>query len=583
VPSIAKSKIRFGFVAGLLTLVFTALASHNTQLRSVEAFQRVDHTREVLFKLEQILTMLLTIETATQGYVISGDKSLLESVEADADQINVLRKAVRQLTFEDQQQQKRLDLLEPLIAKHISDLRDQAKKGVVSLGTASGIRKSGGIEETHRRIMEMEAIENGQLNHRIAAAQAADRKTLGVIFTGSLLSVLLMGLASIRIRRDASRLEAAEISAKDARDYAEGIVETVRQPLLVVTRDWFVRSANRAFYQRFKLNSEQVQGKSFYEMAQGGWNIPALRQGLESVVTQNQSLRDFELEHEFPGVGLCTFLIDAHAFEHSKDKSELILLAFEDITESKQSFKRINQLNSELRDRASQLEDANKELEAFSYSVSHDLRAPVRHINGFTDLLRKSSDERLTDSGRRYLGTIAESARHMGRLIDDLLGFSRMGKQQLRRQDVDLNLLVEDAIRAQHLDTTGRQIQWIKHPLPLVVGDSSLLRQVLDNLIGNAVKYSRSRTPAKIEIGSVDELEENVIFVRDNGVGFDAQYVHRLFGVFQRLHTVDEFEGTGIGLANVRRIISRHSGRTWAEGKPDEGATFYFSLPKTKT
>jgi PAS domain S-box-containing protein len=230
-----------------------------------------------------------------------------------------------------------------------------------------------------------------------------------------------------------------------------------------------------------------------------------------------------------------------------------------------------------------QLRTANQELESFSYSVSHDLRTPLRHIEGFVKMLNKQAGEKLDERDHRYLSIIADSARQMGVLIDDLLAFSRMSRTELRRSKVALDSLVHEAVNTTQMETNGRRIKWKIGKLPEVEADAAMLRQVWVNLIANAVKYSRSRDPAEIEIGCRAHNGEFVLFVRDNGVGFDMQYVDKLFGVFQRLHHADEFEGTGIGLANVRRIVSRHGGRTWAEGKVDGGATFFFSLPKTST
>jgi PAS domain S-box-containing protein len=228
------------------------------------------------------------------------------------------------------------------------------------------------------------------------------------------------------------------------------------------------------------------------------------------------------------------------------------------------------------------LREANQELEAFSYSVSHDLRAPLRHIDGFVDRLNKSASLKEDEKSRRYLNIISQSARHMGNLIDDLLVFSRMGRTEMREVKVNLDDLIQQAIDGMSQELERRNVVFKRGPLPEVRGDPAMLQQVLANLLGNAVKYTRTRERAEIEISCSETPQEFTVSVRDNGVGFDMEYSQKLFGVFQRLHRAEEFEGTGIGLANVRRIIHRHGGRTWAESKLNEGATFYFTLPKKK-
>ncbi|MEO7271801.1 MAG: PAS domain S-box protein [Vicinamibacterales bacterium] len=268
---------------------------------------------------------------------------------------------------------------------------------------------------------------------------------------------------------------------------------------------------------------------------------------------------------------------------HDRDrKLQGVFAAARDMTEVKR-FEQTLQQNEIQRERdathAAELAAVNQELEAFSYSVSHDLRAPLRHIHGYVEMLRGATAGQLSDKAIHYLRTIGDASVEMGNLIDDLLAFSRVGRAEIRETSVELGDLIHDVIRGLEMATSGRSICWQIGPLPEVVGDPSLLRQVLTNLIDNALKYSRPRDPAVIEIGSAGEESGRVIlFVRDNGVGFDMQYVDKLFGVFQRLHRPEEFEGTGIGLATVRRIVGRHGGRIWADGALDGGAIFFFTL-----
>jgi PAS domain S-box-containing protein len=257
----------------------------------------------------------------------------------------------------------------------------------------------------------------------------------------------------------------------------------------------------------------------------------------------------------------------------------------QDITERKAAEEALRQLNMELDrrvlDRTAQFEAANKELEGFVYSISHDLRAPLRHIDGFLELLQRRIGPAMDDQSRQYMARVTDSARRMGALIDDLLSFSRMGRFEMSSMPVNLNDLGREVILELQPDVQGRDIRWEIADLPTVTGDRAMLRIVLVNLISNALKFTRPRQEAQIEIGSLPgQNSEAVIFIRDNGVGFDMNYADKLFNVFQRLHRVDEFEGTGIGLANVHRIINRHGGRTWATGELNQGATFFFSLPR---
>lgn len=238
------------------------------------------------------------------------------------------------------------------------------------------------------------------------------------------------------------------------------------------------------------------------------------------------------------------------------------------------------QLQQRVLQRTQELEAANKELEAFVYSVSHDLRAPLRAVTGFADILVEDHSAQLSEEGRRHLHTVVTSGRRMEQLIEDLLALSRLGRQRLSKHPMSMKKLVETVVADIRRDQPGREVELRMGNLPDCSGDLSLLQQVLVNLLSNAWKFTRDRSPAIVEVGCREEGNELIYFVKDNGAGFDMKFADRLFGVFQRLHRMDEFEGTGIGLSIVQRIMQRHGGRAWGEGKLGEGATFFFSLPR---
>ncbi len=253
-----------------------------------------------------------------------------------------------------------------------------------------------------------------------------------------------------------------------------------------------------------------------------------------------------------------------------------------EVLDRKRAEEEVRRLNADLerrvQQRTAELVVTNEELESFTYSVSHDLRAPLRHVDAYAQMLEEEFGPQLAAEAQNYVKKIRQGSHNMRQLVDDLLNLSHIGKTELNRKETDLKPLVDEVLGDIKPETTGRDIQWDVHDLPLAECDAGLMKQVFANLIANAVKYTRPRTTAKIEVGQVRNNGETAVFVRDNGVGFNMKYVGKLFGVFQRLHRAEEFEGTGVGLATVARIVRKHGGRVWAEAELNKGATFYFTV-----
>jgi PAS domain S-box-containing protein len=397
-----------------------------------------------------------------------------------------------------------------------------------------------------------------------------------------LFALLLTWFSAVRRRVEQQLLESRDTLQRE-------IVERTQQAsLLNLTHDTiFVRDMNdiitywnRGAAELYGWTEDQAVGKHSHQLLQTDYPLPMdeVREELLRTGRWEGELRKMKAD------GSRVFVASRWSLRQDEQGHPVAILETNnDISDRKHREEEIRKLNQELEKRTTDLEASNKELEAFAYSVSHDLRAPLRHMVGYTELLQKNVSSMLDEKSLRYMKTILESAKRMGALIDDLLAFSRIGRAETRQRPVSLEELVKEVLPDLQRETEGREIAWNIGALPDTFGDRPMLRVVLVNLIANALKFTRTRPLAEIEIGFLERQNDAVVvFVRDNGVGFDMKYAHKLFGVFQRLHQSGTFEGTGIGLATVQRIIHRHGGRVWAEGVVDGGATFFFSLPSQR-
>jgi PAS domain S-box-containing protein len=395
-----------------------------------------------------------------------------------------------------------------------------------------------------------------------------------------LFALLLTWFSAVRRRVEQQLLQSRDELQREV------VKRTQQASLLNLTHDTiFVRDMsdvisywNRGAEELYGWRAEEAIGKHSHELLQTDFPIPIEKVRAELLHTGRW---EGELRKTKADGSRVVVASRWSLRQDDRGRAVAILETNNDITERKRREQDIQNLNQELAKRSTELESINKELEAFAYSISHDLRAPLRHMAGYTELLQKKVSAVVDEKSNHYMAMILDSAKRMGNLIDDLLAFSRIGRAETQKTLFNLAQLVKEALTEVRQDTEGRNIAWKIGALPELYGDRSMLRLVLVNLISNAIKFTRTRAQAEIEIGCADENKDDlVVFVRDNGVGFDMKYVNKLFGVFQRLHDSDAFEGTGIGLATVQRIIHRHGGKVWGEGVVDSGATFYFSAPR---
>jgi len=382
-----------------------------------------------------------------------------------------------------------------------------------------------------------------------------------------------IGIFALLVWWSAHKFQQSELKRRRSEAQVDRYFRMSLDMLCIAGTDGYFKRLNPAFFKTLGHTDEELLSRPFLDFVH-----PEDRDATVSVVA---ALGQGEPVSEFENRYICkdgSYRWLSWRSQPVPDEN-LIFATARDVTVAKASQESIQRLNEELRLQTEQLRAANEELESFSYSVSHDLRAPLRHVQGYVDMLVRAAGDQLQPKAIHYLNTIRDCGAEMGRLIDDLLAFSRVGRTEFRVRPMPMDKIVQEVIHDLEMETRDRNIEWVLPTLPEAMGDPALIRQVLANLIGNAVKYTSQRQAARIEVTAEREDGDVLFQVRDNGVGFDMAYVHKLFGIFQRLHRAEEFEGTGIGLATVRRIVARHGGRTWAEGIPGQGATFYFTLP----
>jgi len=582
--------LRWGESSVRLIVIFIALAlivglafvirSRITNA-TLDSMQWVSHTHEVkatVFELAASLNEMEASAFAAQSDPLS-EQAAHRYGEARARYTPLLQK-LRELTRDNPEQQERIGMLRAQVEGRVKLFdaalleRAAGRNTEAGQGLATAVTRFP-IDEVLNSIVDDE-------EHLVAERQAVveRRAAMGGWIIGAVSLVQLLLLAAIvwGSENQLRRRLAAEAAARQAVERAQLILATVREPIAVVTRDLTILTCNLAFTDYYGLEHDGKLGET------AAWNDPVLLQRMRDVPLTRREIWDYELAQ---AVGSAEskrhVVVNARPMQLPDTDDVAILLTISDITARKQFEAQVLELNRQLEGKVAQISDSNRELEAFSYSVSHDLRAPLRHITGFAEKLQRHLGETADEDTRHYSEVVVNSSRRMSSLIEDLLTYSRLGRHAMRFRGVDMQSMVEEVRIALTSSIEDRRIAWRIAPLPVVVADENMIRLVWQNLLDNAMKYTAAREEAVIEVGMGEPTPlEFTFYVKDNGVGFDMAYADKLFGVFQRLHKASQFAGTGIGLASVRRIVSRHGGRTWAESAPGEGATFFFSLPRSQ-
>jgi PAS domain S-box-containing protein len=564
------SLLRFGAIAGSLVLIILLgyVVRQSASVGTVASFRSLDHSHAVRSTILELNVELLELLAAARARALDpSDPEPRRRYEESQRDWQVLLGRLRELTLDNPRQQEAIGFLRARISHTVQDVDERLASGR-ELPPDARIAIS---DVTDALLADEDALASARQRDVERRVRVADRLTAATAIAQAALLCIVVWLAE----RQGARRATAERERLHAIERARMIVESVRDPIALIDANLGVVQANPAFREFYGLGEAPA---ALHDLV--GWQDPVLLQRLHDVLALRRDLWDFEAEQAVASGPTRQVIVNARTVELPESTSPTALLTVSDITVAKLAEEQILELNHQLSGKIEQLTEVNRELEAFSYSVSHDLRAPLRHIAGFADRLVARLGSDAEPKLVHYCTVIAESARRMSSLIEDLLSYSRLGRNALRLQPVDMQSLVEEVRSTLVSDVEDRDFEWTITPLPVVIADGSMLRLAWQNLLDNAIKYTAGRQPARISIGIRDDGEEREFWIGDNGVGFDMQYASKLFGVFQRLHKASEFEGTGIGLASVRRIIARHGGRTWAESEPGKGTTVHFTLPR---
>jgi len=581
--------------AAVLILLVPFLLVRQWTHYSHEADARVRHSLQVEATAQRLHALVREMDSL--GYAIAGGAkagvdlpALQRRLELDMAEIEPALAHLAELTRDNPGQQQLIGRLQLMMADRTAMVRRMSTGALGFEEQVAATEEMYGRYQVRDLFVEFIQNEYTLLTERSAYAETQRRRASNLALAALLGQLLLTGGVIFLLYRQEERRNASELEVARASARALAVVQTVREPIVLLDAQQRVLMHNTAFSELYEEDDDDSDQQRLEEVGRGAWDDPVILQRLSDVLNRGRELWDYEHVQRTADGQTRTMLINARRMQLPDRVDDVVLMTVSDITAQKAAQQNIADLNRQLEGKVEQVSEVNRELEAFSYSVSHDLRAPLRHVAGFADKLGRHLGEGLDDRGRHYLDVIGNSARRMSSLIDDLLVYSRLGRSALKLQAVDMQSLAEEAravldtgrmIDAEESGRPVHRIQWHIAPLPVLVADENMMRQVWLNLLGNAVKYSARSEPAVIEIGCEPMADGGHHFsVRDNGVGFDMEYAGKLFGVFQRLHKPSEYPGTGIGLASVRRVLGRHGGRIWAESEPGNGATFHFVLPR---